>query len=174
MKNISNIRSKYISSQLQNTSFVNPDIGTNSYMYYGSLSQIQKDSMIWIGGGNNLNSLGPVIINSNTVWGLSLPFPSGVQSIGIQANSFLQQTFYMMAGTYNLSFSYHTRSGSASNPLIVFLNNINIGAIPTIAVTSWTSYSTTFTLNVGGQVIFKIAGQNVSDSTTAINNIVIS
>ena len=172
-KSSSSIRKGYIIRQLQNTSFDTPIIGTG-YTYYGSLSPDQKNSLIWICGGNILNSSGPVIIHGTSVWGMTVPFPLGNQCIGIQADSFIQQSFHLVAKTYKVSFFYHTRSGYSPNPINVLVNGTIIGTIPNVAVNSWTYYSTNFTINVSGQIIFKIAGSVTYDVTTAVNNIIIS
>ena len=36
-------------TQLQNTSFESPSITTNSYLYYNSFTQTQKDNFKWTG-----------------------------------------------------------------------------------------------------------------------------
>ena len=69
--------------ELQNTSFESPLITTNSYLYYNSFTQTQKDNLKWTGGGNWIDPQGPVIVNSISVWGVSNPFPSGNQCIGL-------------------------------------------------------------------------------------------
>ena len=65
--------------QLQNTTFESPSITTNSFLYYNSFTQIQKDNFKWTGGGNWLDPQGPVMVNGVTVWGFSNPYPSGNQ-----------------------------------------------------------------------------------------------
>ena len=65
--------------ELQNTSFESPLITTNSYLYYNSFTQIQKDNLKWTGGGNWIDPQGPVIVNNISVSGFSNPFPSGNQ-----------------------------------------------------------------------------------------------
>ena len=55
------------SVQLQNTSFESPSITTNSFLYYNSFTQTQKDKFKWTGGGNWLDPQGPVMVNGVTV-----------------------------------------------------------------------------------------------------------
>ena len=63
MKSFNNfyIRNKN-SVELQNTLFVSPLITTNSYLYYNSFTQTQKDNFKWTGGGNWIDPQGPVIV----------------------------------------------------------------------------------------------------------------
>ena len=75
MKSFNNfyIRNKN-SVELQNTLFVSPLITTNSYLYYNSFTQTQKDNFKWTGGGNWIDPQGSVIVNSISVWGFSIHF----------------------------------------------------------------------------------------------------
>ena len=50
-------RSRFTSlSLLKNSSFENPSINVNSLLYYNSFNQLQKDALIWTGGGNIVNT----------------------------------------------------------------------------------------------------------------------
>ena len=124
--------------QLQNTSFENPLITTNSYSYCNSFTQIQENIFIRSAGGNFADPQGPVLANSNTVWGFSNPFPSGNQCFGSQSNSFIQQSMYLVSGQHTFSLYYHTRSGETGNPINISINNALIGTISSIAVSSLT------------------------------------
>ena len=90
--------------QLQNTSFESPLITTNSYVYYGDLSLAQKQNFKWIAGGNSLLPPGPILINDTTVWGFTVPFPSGNQFLALQSTSFIEQSMYMTTGLHTISF----------------------------------------------------------------------
>ena len=157
-------------------SFELPVITTNSYQYYGSLTQSQKDSMIWVCGDNNIQSnQGPVLVNNNTVWGFTTPFPVGNQCIGIQANSYIQRPIFLSAGTHTISFFYHTRPNYPSNPVSITLsNNTILGTIPNTIVNSWTPYSVQFFVGVDSMALLRLVGTVTIDATTAINNIVLS
>lgn len=180
LKNVSNIRSKYTYYRYLDTSPLNfelPVFATNSYQYYGSLSQSQKDSLIWVGGGNKVElNMGPVFINSNTVWGFTNPFPLGNQCVGFQSNSYIQRLVLLKSGTRTISFFYHTRSNSSANPVTITMNTSTIlGTIPSTRVSSWTPYSVQVNIVSDAIVLLRFGGTVTTfDATTAINNIVIS
>ena len=69
--------------QLQNTSFESPLITTNSFLYYNSFTQTQKNNFKWSAGGNWIDPQGPFMVNGISVWGFSNRFPSGNQCIGL-------------------------------------------------------------------------------------------
>ena len=129
------------SVELQNTSFESPLITTNSYLYYNSFTQTQKDNFKWTAGGNWIDPQGSVIVNSISVWGFSNPFPSCNQCIGLQSNSFIQQSMYLISGQYTISLYYHTRSGETGNPINISINNALVGTTSSIAVSSLTFFS---------------------------------
>ena len=68
--------------ELQNTSFKCPLITTNSYLYYNSITQTQKDNFKWTSGGNWIDPQGPVIVNSISVWGFSIHFHLAISVLG--------------------------------------------------------------------------------------------
>ena len=103
--------------QLQNTSFESPLITTNSYSYYGDLSLAQKQTFKWIAEGNLVLPQGPILINNITVWGFTIPLPSGNQCLALQSTSFIEQSMYMTTGIHTISFYYHTRTGDSGNPI---------------------------------------------------------
>ena len=118
--------------ELQNTSFESPLITTNSFLYYNSFTQTQKDNFKWTAGGNWLDPQGPVMVNSVTVWGFSnpypypYPYPSSNQCIGLQSSSFIQQSMYLASGQHTISLYYHTRSMDNANSInIEQYNNRN-------------------------------------------------
>ena len=136
--------------QLQNTLFESPLITTNSFLYFNSFTQTQKDNFKWTGGENWLDPQGPVMVNGVTVWGFSNPYPSGNQCIGLQSSSFIQQSMYLTSGQHTISLYYHTRSMDNANPINILMNNIIIGTFGSVAVSSWTFYSLTFTIPTSG------------------------
>ena len=176
LKSIANIRSKYIYSNANPLNFELPVFNTNSYQYYGSLSQSQKDSLVWVGGDNNVQSnQGPVFINSNTVWGFTTPFPDGNQCVGLQSNSYIQRPVLLKMGTRTISFFYHTRPNYPANPVSITLGTMTIlGTLPNISANSWTPYSVQVNIVDDVIVLLRFVGTVTYDATTAINNIVIS
>ena len=157
--------------QLQNSSFESPLISTNSYVYYGDLSLAQKQNHKWTAGGNLVLPLGPILINNITVWGFTVPFPSGNQCLALQSTSFIEQTMYMTAGLHTISFYYHTRTGESGNPINMVIDNSIIGTTNSVAVNSWTFFSQTFTIPISGNVIVKLEG--TLSTTTGIDNIIV-
>ena len=161
------------SVQLQNTSFESPLLSTNSYVYYGDLTLAQKQNFKWTAGGNLALPLGPILINNITVWGFTIPFPSGTQCLALQSTSFIEQTMFMTAGIHTISFYYHTRIfiGETGNPINISIDNSIIGTTSSVAVSSWTFFSQTFTTLISGNVIVKLEG--TLPTTTGIDNIIV-
>ena len=157
--------------ELQNTLFESPLITTNSFLYYNSFTQTQKDNFKWTGGGNWLDPQGPVMVNGVTVWGFSNPYPSGNQCIGLQSSSFIQQSMYLTSGEHTISLYYHTRAMDNANPINILMDNIIIGTLGSVAVNSWTFFTQTFTIPISGNVVVKLEG--VQSTTTAIDNIIV-
>ena len=58
-----------------------------------------------------------------------------------------------------------------ANPINILMNNIIIGTVGGVAVSSWTFYSLTFTIPTSGIVIVKLEG--VQSTTTAVDNIIV-
>ena len=158
-------------AQLQNISFETPLITTNSYLYYKSFTQTQKDNFKWTGGGNYIDPQGPVLVNGVTVWGFSNPYPSGNQCIGLQSSSFIQQSMYLTSGQHTISLYYHTRAMDNANPINILMNNTIIGTVGSVSVSSWFFFSQTFTIATSGIVIVKLEG--ASSTTTAVDNIIV-
>ena len=159
--------------QLQNTSFESPLLTTNSYVYYGDLSLAQKQNLKWTAGGNLVLPQGPILINNITVWGFTIPFPSGNQCLALQSTSFIEQNMYMTAGIHIISFYYHTKTfiGETGNPINISIDNLVIGTTSGVAVKSWTFFSQTFTTLISGNVIVKLEG--TLSTTTGIDNIIV-
>ena len=157
--------------QLQNTSLESPLVTTNSYVYYGDLSLAQKQNFKWVAGGNLMIPLGPILINDTTVWGFTVPFPSGNQCLALQSTSFIEQSMYMTTGLHTISFYYHTRIGGTGNPINIVIDNSIIGTTSSVAVNSWTLFTQTFTTPISGNVIVKLEG--TLSTTTGIDNIIV-
>ena len=82
-------------SLLNNSSFENPTLNTNSLSNYNTFNQIQKDAFVWTGGGNIVNTSGEfVLINDIFDLTFQLPFPSRKQCIVLQSTSFIQQSVF--------------------------------------------------------------------------------
>ena len=146
-------------------------ITTNSYSYYGDLSLAQKQTSKWIAGGNLVLPQGPILINNITVWGFTIPLPSGNQCLALQSTSFIEQSMYMTTGIHTISFYYHTRTGDSGNPINIVIDNSIIGTTSSAAVNSWTFFSQTFTIPISGNVIIKLEG--TLSTTTAVDNIIV-
>ena len=164
-------KGKFLPS-LQNSSFESPAFLTNVFSYYGNFNQDQKNSFVWIGGGNN--SLGPPLVNGVLYWTFAMPFPSGNQCIAIQANSFIQQSVYLSSGTYTLSFMYCSRSASNINPINVLIDDVVIGTSPNVSTNVWTIYNQSFNISQNRIVVLKLLGTSLLDQTTGIDNVTIA
>ena len=117
-------RSKSVSPLLLlNGAFDTPILPILTFSYFSNLSVIQKRDFGWIGGGNNLNNLGPVLIHGFNSWNFRSPFPTS-QIVGLQSNSFTEQSLFLNAGTYNLSFFYCSRSGNNINPVNFLIDDV--------------------------------------------------
>ena len=166
-------RSRSVLLLLLNGSFDNPIIPLLTFSYYSNLSASQKRDFIWIGGGNNLNNLGPVLIHGFNSWNFASPFPKS-QIVGLQANSFIEQSLFLNARTYTLSFSYCSRSGNNINPINCFIDDIIIDSTPSIVAGSWTTFNISFTIVASKILVLKLSGSVLTDQTTAISNIIIT
>ena len=166
-------RSKSVSPLLLNGSFDTPILPILTFSYFNNLSVSQKRDFVWIGGGNNLNNLGPVLIHGFNSWNFASPFPKS-QIVGLQANSFLEQSLFLDARTYNLSFSYCSRSGTNINPINFLIDDVIIATTPNIVSGSWTSFTQSFTIISSKIIVLKLSGSVLTDQTTAISNIIIT
>ena len=160
---------------LQNSSFENPLLLTNSYTYYNVLSQSQKDSLVWICGGNDTEkSAGPSLVNGINGWNILNPFSDGNQCIALQSTSFIQQSFFFKSGSYNISVSYISRSYNNNNQINILIDNVIIGTFGNFPVNVWTIFSQQFTISNNSVVVLKLIGLSIGDVTTAIDNITIT
>ena len=167
-------RSKSVSPLLLlNGTFDTPILPILTFSYFSNLSVSQKRDFVWIGGGNNLNNLGPVLIHGFNSWNFASPFPKS-QIVGLQANSFLEQSLFLNARTYNLSFSYCSRSGTNINPINFLIDDVIIATTPNIVSGSWTSFTQSFTIISSKIIVLKLSGSVLTDQTMAISNIIIT
>ena len=166
-------RSRSVLPLLLNGSFDTPILPILTFSYFSNLSIIQKRDFVWIGGGNNLNNLGPVLIHGFNSWNFASPFPKP-QIVGIQANSFIEQSLFLNAGTYSLSFLYCSRSGNNINPINCFIDDVIIDSTPSIVAGSWTNFNISFTIVASKIIVLKLNGSVLTDQTTAISNIIIT
>ena len=102
---------------------------------------------------------------------LQIHIQSGNQCIELQSSSFIQQSMYLTSGQHTISLYYHTRSMDNANPINISMNSIIIGTLRSVAVSSWTFYSLTFTIPSSGIVVVKLEG--VQSTTTAVDNIIV-
>ena len=80
-------------SLLNNSSFENSSLTTNSLLYYNSFNKIQKDALVWNCGGNVVKTPGGfVLINGIFDFTFQLPFPSGNQCVVVQSTLFILQS----------------------------------------------------------------------------------
>ena len=163
-------RSRFPSlSLLNNSSFENPSLNINSFLYYNSFNQLQKDALVWSSGGNISNSTeqGCALIYGIFDFTFQLPFPSGSQCIVLQSNSFIQQSIFLNSGMYNISFMYASRSGSSLNPISISIDGVIIATTPTISVTSWTLFTQSFVIGIGKIIVVKLSGtvSSINQST---------
>ena len=104
--------------QLQNTSFDN-------YNFLRILwwLEFSTKTKFWMGSRRKFHdSTRPNINNDTTVWGFTVPFPSGNQCLALQSTSFIEQSMYMTTGLHTISFYYHTRIGGTGNPINIVID----------------------------------------------------
>ena len=166
-------RSRSVLPLLLNGSLNTPIIPLLTFLYYSNLSASQKRDFIWVGGGNNSNNLGPILINGFNSWNFNLPFLKP-QIIGIQANSFIKQSLFLNSGTYSLSFLCCSRSGISINPMNCLIDDVTIVSTPSIVAGSWTSFNQSFTIIASKIIVLKLSGSVLTDKTTAVSNIIIT
>ena len=167
-------RSKSVSPLLLlNGTFDTPILPILTFSYFNNLTVIQKRDFIWIGAGNILNGLGPVLIHGFNSWNFRSPFPTS-QIVGLQSNSSIEQSLFLNAGTYNLSFLYCSRSGNNNNPVNCLIDDVIIATTPNIVAGSWTNFNISFTIIASKIIVLKLSGSVLIDQTTAISNIIIT
>ena len=169
-------RSRFSSlSLLKNSSCENPSININSLLYYNSFNQLQKDALIWTGGGNIVSTPGGFVLIYGIIdFTFPLPFPSGSQCIVLQSTSLIQQFIFLNLGTYNISFMYASRSGSSLNPISISIDDVVISTTPNISVTPWTFFTQSFVVSISKIIVVKLSGTVSSiNQCTGIDNVTI-
>jgi hypothetical protein len=155
---------------IQNGSFSQPTIQSNSYQYLQ-----WNASMV---PGWNFNC---AFVNNSQAWGYPMPYPNGPQCASIQTNQQLWTSMYINFSPgvmYTLTFSACGRnccdgSGKA-NPINIGIEGVTFYTL-NASVNKWTTYSATFTVEKsGGQRVSFIGDWTSSDRSTAIQNISLS
>ena len=159
-----------------NSSFENPTLNANSLLYYNTFDQIQKDALVWTGGGNIINAPGRfVLINGIFDFMFQLSLPSGNQCIVLQSTSFIQQSVFLNSGTYNISFMYASRSGSNINPISITIDDIIIATTPNVSVKPSTFFTQSFVVSISKIMVVKLFGTVSSiDQSTGVDNVTIN
>ena len=156
---------------LQNGNFSTPQISSNSYI-----------SSLAVPGWTFLNA---VLVNNSSAWGYPTPYPTGNQCVSIQMTNSMYQTIYCQTGvTYQLSFVACGRnccdgSGQANIIVISLVNPQNNSSQFVFEfqppVSSWTTYSTSFTVNTSQYYNLAFSGTwSAGDRSVAIQNIVLN
>lgn len=141
---------------LINSTFVEPNIESNSYKYYNG-NQVK---------GWTFNN--GVVINTSKAWGFPTPYPCGTQACSIQKTSSITQIFSVpKAGTYSLVVSFVGRS-SGSNPLNFILNGKQIESIQNPSTTNWNTKIIELYLTNPTNNKLDIVGTSTTDRSTAI------
>ena len=155
------------SGNLQNGSFDQPQIASNSHQYISSNSTVPG----W--------DFYAVLINNSSAWGYPMPYPAGNQALCIQATQICGQWIQLSSETYTLSFSACGRPGySGANTINVYCGQTgNPQSMPTIytftpPTTAWQQYTTTFNISTSGNYAFGFYGTiNNGYNSTAIQNV---
>ena len=156
---------------LQNGNFEHPVIKNNSYQYITDSNKVP---------GWDFNA---VIINSSKAWVYPQPYPRGPQAVSIQNTQSISQSIQLSSGSYTLSFLACGRdccdNSNTSNPITIYVNsssNSNNQIYDfTAPVSTWTNYSTTFSVPSSGSYTLVFQGTwSSSDRSTAIQNIQLS
>jgi len=159
-----------VTGLLLNPSFELPALGANSFRYWGGMSASDRAAFVWIGGGNGTN--GPALENGNSAWGYTTPKPDGVQAVSLQKDSSVSQTIdFPAAGEYTLTW-YAERRGGQVNPAVVSLDGTTLSSWSAPSGSSWTQFSTTFTVAAPGVHTLQFAGTvTASDVSVAIDKL---
>ena len=92
--------------------------------------------------------------------------------IGLQNNSWVEQTLTLAAGTYTLSWADAGRAGYQNTSYQVWLDGNTIGSYSTVAGEAWDGQSLTFTVAAGGSHQLRMQGLAVNyDGTAFIDNL---
>jgi hypothetical protein len=156
---------------IENESFEFPNI--ESHKYYGSFTQSEKEQFKWISGGNAAaTGYGAAISDGGT--GFEFPnYINGQQALAMQSTSFIEQTIYLVAGTYEFSLYYMGKNNGIVNPIQIFINQELITTI-TKQVSGWTLFTYTFNILVAEDKTLRLEGTSEGDVTTGIDLIALS
>ena len=155
---------------LQNGSFEQPQIASNSYQYISSSSTVPGWDFF------------AVLINNSSAWGYPMPYPAGNQALCIQATQICGQWIQLNSGTYTVSFYACGRPGySGANTINVYCGQSGTPQqMPTVfsftpPTTAWQQYSTTLNISSSGNYAFGFYGTIPSgNNSTAIQNITLT
>ncbi len=155
---------------LQNGSFASPNVGTNNYIYYPSLTAAQQAAFVWTSGGNGGN--GGAIVNGASAWGYNTSYPVGSQAFSLQNNSSLSESLFFYPGVYTISWYEASRQGQ-NNPYYFQLNGADVGSTFSTTNTAWTQVSTNFTITTPGTYSIGFLGTANPDNSVALNDVVL-
>lgn len=153
---------------ITNGNFENPTLSNDNYTSITSSTEVPG----WISNNN-----GAFLINNSTAWRYPIPYPNGNQAVSLQYTGSISQNLTLSPGTYNLTFMACGRpccdGSNISNPIDVQINGKTIYNIqPTM--NTWTSYSTSFTIDENSPTTTTISFAGTwssSDRSSAIQNI---
>jgi hypothetical protein len=156
---------------LKNESFEFPNI--DGLKYYGTFTQSDKQAFKWISGGNNANGgSGPAISDGGTGFGFP-NYINGEQALAMQSTSFIEQTIYLVAGTYEFSLYYMGRGNGPVNPIQIFINQ-ELKTTITQQVSGWTLFTHTFDILKAENKTLRLEGTSNGDITTGIDLVALS
>ena len=159
------------SGNLQNGSFDQPQIASNSYQYISSNSTV----IGW--------DFYAVLINNSTAWGYPMPYPAGNQAACIQDTQIFGQWIYLNSGTYDVTFYACGRPyGDGANTINVYCGQNSAGGTsePTVltftpSTTAWQQYTATLNISNSGNVALGFYGTSTGgDYSTAIQNVILT
>lgn len=159
------------SGNLQNGSFDQPQLSSNSFQYISSNSTV----IGW--------DFYAVLINNSTAWGYPMPYPAGNQAACIQATQIFGQWIYLNSGSYDMTFYACGRPNYAgANTINVYCGQNSAGGTsePTVltftpSTTAWQQYSAPLNISTSGSYAVGFYG-TIPDGnySTAIQNIVLT
>ena len=154
-------------NQIINGNFDKPSLSNDSYTSITSSTQVPS----WIFYGRSF------LINKSSAWGYPIPYPNGNQAVSLQFTGSISQNLNLAPGTYHLTFKACGRpccdGSNISNAIDVQINGKTIYNVKPI-VSTWSSYSTDFTIdeNSPTTTTIRFAGTwPSSDRSSAIQNI---
>jgi len=173
-----------------NMSFIGnkPPMLTNISIENGNFNQpiIEENTYQYLTGSTvpGWYFSGAALLNNSKAWGYPTPYPNGNQCVSIQRESYINTVATLNSGiTYTLTFKACGRNCCMnpveSNPINIQLyTNLNafisqIGNF-TAPLSSWTSYTFTFTVPSSQTYKIYFTGTNPGDASTALQGISLS